>query len=258
MGDSVNSKFTILSIITGILILSISFPAENAFAITETKITASDGTADVLFGNSVSISGDTAIVGAPGTGGGVLSGSAYIFEFDGASWIQKAKLTASDGKSNDSFGFSVSISGDTAIVSATGDDDDGIFSGSAYIFEFDGANWIQKAKLTASDGAAFDSFGRSVSISGDTAIVSNFPTGSLAGDAYIFEKPNPGWTDSTETAKLAASDIENGDRFGISVSISGDTAIVGASGDDDLGFASGSVYIFEKNGVWPATETSKN
>jgi len=110
------------------------------------------------FGRFVSISGDYAIVGATAGGDG-YTGSAYIFWWDGISWSEQQKLLASDGAARDKFGYSVSISGDYAIVGAPRDDDNGADSGSAYIFKRDGTSWRQQQKLTASDGAAGDEFG---------------------------------------------------------------------------------------------------
>lgn len=107
----------------------------------------------------------------------------------------------------------------------------------------------ETAKLTPSDGAIQDEFGLSVSISGDNVIVGAFwddDNGSSSGSAYLFEKPGASWTDMTETGKLTASDGDVGDFFGNSVSISGDTIVVGAPGDDDNGEDSGSAYYFEK------------
>ena len=208
-----------------------------------TKLTASDAAAADEFGQSVSISGTTAIVGAhyDGDNGGRL-GSAYIFEQSGGVWSQIAKLTASDGGGGDQFGSSVSISDNLAIVGAVGDNDNGIDSGSAYIFERSGGTWSQVAKLTASDGAFSDYFGASVSISGTAAIVGS----NNAGSAYVFERSGGTWS---QVAKL--SNGEGGDRFGSSVSISDNTAIAGASGDDVRGNDSGSAYIFEKtDGTW--------
>jgi hypothetical protein len=109
----------------------------------------------------------------------------------GTTWLEKAKLLASDGTSGDEFGYFVSVSGDYAIVGASYDSDKGTDSGSAYIFRRDGANWVQQAKLTASDGAAYDRFGISVSISGDYAIVGvcdDDDKGINSGSAYIFNK----------------------------------------------------------------------
>ncbi len=163
------------------------------------------------------------------------------------------KLTASDGEAGDKFGYSVAISGDTAIVGAYGDDDAGSTSGSAYIFERNLTTGLfeQRAKLITSDSAKGDLFGYSVAISGDTAIVGAYgddDAGSTSGSAYIFEKPVSGWATSTQSAKLTASDAESGDRFGRSVAISGNTAIVGAYHDDcaDSSIYCGSAYIFEK------------
>jgi hypothetical protein len=214
------------------------------------KLLASDADAGVQFGISVSISGDYAIVGVPNDNDkGTDSGSAYIFWWDGTSWVQQAKLLASDGDAIDFFGYSVSISGDYSIVGAGGDDDKGNWSGSAYIFLRDGTSWNQQQKLLASDGAAGDNFGISVSISGDHAIVGAYEDddkGIDSGSAYIFKREGAAWV---QQAKLLASDGAAGDDFGISVSISGDYAIVGAIGDDDKGSKSGSAYIFKREGA---------
>jgi subtilisin family serine protease len=147
----------------------IAISANNPFDF-QAKITASDGAAADNFGYSVSISGNTAIVGVYGDDN--LKGSAYIYVRNGNVWTEQQKLTASDGASGDVFGESVSISGDTAIVGARLDDIDANGNqGSAYIFVRSGTVWTQQQKLTASDGAAGNEFGRSVSISGDTAVV---------------------------------------------------------------------------------------
>jgi len=214
------------------------------------KLTASDGAAEDYFGDSVSISGDYAIVGAWGDDDrGLDSGSAYIFKYGGTTWVQQAKLTASDGAVNDCFGQSVSISGGYAIVGADYGDGKVADSGSAYILKYDGTTWSQQAKLTASDGTAGDQFGNSVSISGGYALVGAYnddDRGTNSGSAYIFKLVGTTWI---QQAKLTASDGAAGDSFGWSVSISGDYAIVGSFGDDDKGNASGSAYIFKRDGT---------
>ncbi len=208
------------------------------------KLTASDGAVYDAFGISVAISGDTAIVGAQGDDdNGTDSGSAYIFIKNAGVWSQAAKLTASDGAVDDFFGYSVAISGDTAIVGAWLDDDNATDSGSAYVFVKPVSGWAdmtQTAKLTASDGGFADYFGYSVAISSDTAIVGAW---SGSGSAYIFVNNAGTWS---QIAKLTASDGANGDELGGSVAISGDTAIVGAGSDDDNGYVSGSAYVFVK------------
>ncbi len=223
----------------------------------EKKLTAYDGAVGDNFGESVSISGSTAIVGAYADDD--YSGSAYIFRSyvvigEGKIWQLVKKLTASDGAPDQSFGDSVSISGDTAIAGAS----DAFFQiggrkGAAYIFYRNHGgtnNWGEVKKLIASDGAADDDFGHSVSISGDTVIVGaslDDDKGPSSGSAYIFSR-NEGGTDNWgEVQKLTAYDGAASDRFGLSVSISGDTVIVGASLDDDKGPSSGSAYIFSRN-----------
>jgi hypothetical protein len=216
----------------------------------EAKLLASDGAIYNHFGYSVSIYGDYLIIGAPGDDdNGYGSGSAYVFMRSGTSWTEQAKLIASDGVQGDTFGFSVSIDGDTAIIGAVEDDDNGDASGSAYIFTRSGTTWSEQAKLIASDGAEDDYFGKSVSIDDDTVIIGaefDDDNGFGSGSAYIFMRSGTSWT---EQAKLLASDGEEGDGFGWSVSIDGDTVIIGAYGTDDNGDYSGSAYIFMRSGT---------
>jgi hypothetical protein len=212
----------------------------------QAKLIAGDAAALDIFGWSVAISGDTAVVGAlRDDDNGTDSGSAYVFVRDGTSWSQQAKLTASDGAARDAFGVSVAISGNTAIIGASRDDDNGDMSGSAYIFVREGTSWSQQAKLTASDGAAGDIFGYSVAISGNTLIIGAYwddDDGDMSGSVYVFVRDGTGWSQRT---KLTASDGAAGDYFGLCVDISADTAIVGAPADDDNGEGSGSAYVFE-------------
>jgi hypothetical protein len=229
------------------------------------KLTASDGDGNDFFGCSVAIYANTAIVGAEGAGEpfNIRLGAAYIFERNqgGANnWGEVKKLTASDAAELDFFGGSVAIYADTAIVGAEGDDIDilnGPFhhQGSAYIFERNhgGANnWGEVKKLIASDGEADDSFGISVAIYADTAIIGALNdfigSNSFQGSAYIFERNQGGANNWGEVKKLTASDGDALDQFGGSVAIYGDTAIVGAA-IDFIGsnFQQGSAYIFERN-----------
>ena len=210
-----------------------------------------------LFGASVDIEGNHAIVGAPfGTGNAHSSGSAYVYYFDGTSWIQQAKLIASDGEFNDLFGESVSINGDYAVVGARSDDEAASNAGAAYIYHFDGTNWIQQKKLTASDASAEDYFGASVSLDGNNVVVGAYGDAALGwytGSAYVFNFDGTTWTEQT---KLIASDSATGDYFGGSVSIDGNNVVVGAPWDDDHGYTSGSAYIYGYDGnVW--TQKSK-
>ncbi|MHC4708044.1 MAG: FG-GAP repeat protein, partial [Planctomycetota bacterium] len=208
------------------------------------KLLASDGASLDYFGTSVAISGETAVIGAYGdSDNGILAGSAYVFRFDGSDWVQEDKLTASDGTNLDYFGWSVAASGDTVVIGAYGDDPSE--TGAAYVFRFDGSNWSQEQKLTASDGADDDYFGYSVAISGDTAVIGAYRDDPNGGSAYVFRFDGSSWVQET---KLTASDGAAGDWFGYSVAISGNTALIGAFGDDPNGLGSGSAYIFRFDG----------
>jgi hypothetical protein len=165
--------------------------------------------------------------------------------------VELAKLLADDGAGNDSFGFSVALSGDTALVGAFRDSDDekGSDLGSAYVFTRSGATWSQQAKLTAADGTPNDTFGGSVALSGDTAVIGailNDDSGDDSGAAYVFTRSGTTWS---LQAKLTAADGAAGDWFGYGVTLSGDTAVIGAVHDDDRGIDSGSAYVFTRTGT---------
>lgn len=205
----------------------------------ETKIYASDAISDAEFGISVDIDGDVAIVGAfKGRQGIQQTGSAYLYDVNTGEEL--FQLIAGDEFHGDRFGYSVAISGSTAIVGAPLDDDAGSKSGSAYLFDITTGNLLHK--LTATDAAAGDEFGWSVSISGNTAIVGaarNDDAGNESGSAYLFDV-NTG----DQLFKLTSNDADAEDFFGRAVDISGNTAIIGAFADDDNGSASGSAYVF--------------
>jgi len=213
------------------------------------KLTASDGAAGDLFGSSVSIADDTAIVGAVfGDGNAIDSGSAYVFVRNAGVWSEQQKLTASDGAALVLFGHAVSISGDTVIVGAVLDDDIASNSGSAYVFVRSAGVWSQEQKLKAGDVAAGDSFGSSVSLSGDTVIVGAPSKASNTGSAYVYVRSGTVWS---QQQKLTAADAALNDAFGGAVSLSGNTAIVGAANDGDNGTNSGSAYKYARSGtVW--------
>ncbi|MBS1796079.1 MAG: FG-GAP repeat protein, partial [Acidobacteria bacterium] len=219
-----------------------------------TKLTASDGAVNDFFGWSVAVSGDTAIVGAYADDVGANSnqGSAYVFTRSGTTWSQQAQLTAADGAPGDQFGYSVAISGDTVVVGASGDTvGANPAQGSAYVFTRSGAAWTQQQKLLAADGAAFDQFGGSVAISGDTVLIGasrdTIGASSNQGSAYIFVRSGAAWS---QQAQLLASDGAANDQFGESVGISGDTAIVGAFAHTvGANAAQGSAYVFTRSGA---------
>ncbi|HNO79901.1 MAG TPA: right-handed parallel beta-helix repeat-containing protein [Phycisphaerae bacterium] len=217
------------------------------------KLSIGDPATDDRFGYSVSISGSNIVVGSSrDDDDGVESGAAYVFASSGGGWQQVAKLTANDAAPGDLFGTSVALEGDTVLVGAHADDDNGSRSGSVYVFRKFGAVWQQIAKLNASDPLADALFGRDVALSGDTAVVGAYGAAkggvSDCGAAYVFREINGVWQ---EIAKLTADDAGTGDWFGLDVDIDGDTIVVGSFQDDDGAVNSGAVYVFsEFGGAW--------
>jgi len=211
------------------------------------KLLPSDGAADDYFGVSVAISGSIAIVGSPSDDdSGLQSGSAY--SFDTTTGAQIAKLLWSGSAVNDFFGWSVAISGPTAIVGAPYDDHGPTLLDSGSAYRFDAATGALTLGFSRGDGAAGDYFGWSVAISGAPAVGARAvigawgddDNGSNSGSAYLFDT-----TTGAQMAKLLPSDGASYDFFGTSVAISGTTAIVGAHWDDDNGGDSGSAYLFD-------------
>ncbi len=250
------------------------------------------------FGTSVSISGDTIVVGAlqedsnaTGVDGDqndnseTDSGAAYVFTRSGATWSQQAYLKASNTDPDDWFGTSVAISGETLVVgaffedsNATGVDGDqnnnsAPGSGAAYVFTRSGTTWSQGAYLKASNTGVGDYFGYSVSISGETLVIGAYFEDSNAtgvngdqnnsfaldsGAAYVFVRSGTTWS---QQAYLKASNTDSADRFGWSVSISGDRLVVGAHQEssnatgvngnqaDNSAYMSGAAYVFVRSGT---------
>jgi len=228
-------------------------PGPAPFRPAESKVTASDAEPGAQFGFG-DVDGTIAVIGAFTDDALALdSGAAYVFRFDGTSWVEEAKLVPSDGATGEGFGFSTAVGGNTIVVSAF--QDDGI--GSAYVFRFDGTDWVQEAKLVPSDGEAGDQFGYVVDIANDTVVVGALlhdnSMGTVnAGAAYVYRFNGASWV---EEQTLEDVDSGPGDFFGAWVSISGNAILVGAWGDDDNGPNSGSAYVFRFDGAsWSEEE----
>jgi len=211
-------------------------------------LTAYDAGDGDHFGWSVAAAGDVVVVGAPGGGGAVASGAAYVYgrsEGGADTWGHVKKLMVTGGSVGDDLGASVATAGNAALVGAPGEDSD---AGAAYVFDRndDGGtnNWGQSIRLVADDAMAGDLFGWSVAMAGDVAVVGAPGEDSDAGAAYIFEHVagvSGGWTQKT---KLKASDAALGDLFGFSVAVAGDVVLVGAYGKDA---DTGTAYVFQRN-----------
>jgi hypothetical protein len=217
--------------------------------IEEQKLLAPDAASMEFFGHSVSISGDVIIVGAHGF---VTedTGSAYIYRYDGSSWVEEEKLVASDAIVGHLFGYRVAISGDVAAVGALFDGDMGLYAGSVYIYRFDGAAWTEEQKLLASDGVDYDYFGYSLSLADDFAAIGathRADMGVWAGAVYTYRFDGISWI---EGEKLFASDAAEEDQFGWTVSASGDDLLVGSPYSDlNPSSSAGSAYLFRYDGT---------
>ena len=245
------------------------------------KIVPSDRGISDYFGSAIAMDGNFMVIGVNGEGfkpsGGVHSkpnaGVAYIFERDaGGTWNEVQRIEAPERQYGDHFGSAADISGDYLIIGAFFEDEDEadtntlIGSGSAYIFERNSSGtWILAQKIVASDRDIGDSFGSSVAMQGNTAVVGAYQEDDdmfgfhyllNSGSAYVFERDGGGtWN---QTQKLVASDREAADWFGGSITMDGDYLVIGASGDDgDISGGSattntGSAYVFKRNssGDW--------
>lgn len=220
------------------------------------RLAASDAMPSDRFGVSVAVSGNTALVGAPVDD--AERGAAYVFTRVEGTWVEQAKLVASDGRALRKFGFSVALSGDTAVVGGStavlggSDVHADRTPGAVYVFERVGDAWIQQAKLTAPDGRAADGFGgswTSVAVSGDTVVVGARGIDG-GGAAYVFIRAEGAWRlEAKLTASAPATGDDIGDAFGFSVAVSGDTAVVGAPSDDLGSKDQGSAYVFTRDGA---------
>jgi len=215
------------------------------------------GDVDDAFGYSVALAGDTAVVGAP-TGGADVEGAARVFVRSGSDWALQQQLTLADAAAGDYFGYSVALSGDTALVGAPHDDVGAdADQGSAAVFVRSGSNWSLDGRLTAAAGDGDDALGHSVAVSGDTALVgAYYDVGGVSrrGSASVFARSVGEWTEQDGLSAVGGSAA---DAAGYSVALSGDLALVGAPYDDvDARSDQGSALVFLLDGAAPVTTAS--
>ena len=204
------------------------------------KLTAPDGSAEDFFGDSVALRDNLALIGASGDDdNGEDSGSAYLFDTTTGSLLQK--LTAPDGSEGDFFGLSVALRDNLALIGAIGDDDNGEFTGSTYLFDTTAGSLLQK--FTSPDGSEGDFFGFSVALRNNLALIGapgDQENGEFSGSTYLFDT-----TTGSLLQKLTAPDGSEGDAFGFSVALRDNLALIGAPGDQENGELSGSTYLFD-------------
>lgn len=229
----------------------------------EQKLLASDGEYLDLFGDSVAIDGNIAVVGCSGDDDVnpydpfCNSGAVYVYRYDGVLWREETKIVASDSAEGDYFGCAVVLDNERILVGAHQSrypNTPG--AGAAYLYHFDGSEWVEEQKLLTSDGLSGDRFGHAVALDDSVALIGAFyddDLGEHAGSAYIFRYEDSTWN---QEQKLLASDGTLDDHFGCSVAIENTIAIIGAEYDDDNGDNSGSTYVFRDDGsLW--TEEQK-
>ena len=229
-----------------VFLIFITLIVQNFLYSQEYKLIPLDGESEDRFGVSVSTWEDYVVVGAPNDDdNGGNSGAVYLFKSINNSWIQEVKLVASDLSPESNFGSSVSIHNDAILIGAPFDSENGEQSGAAYIFRYDGFQWVEEAKIFPNISSDFAWFGGSVTLNEEFAIISagqDSENGNGSGAVYIYKKIGFDWV---EEVKLMASDGQPGDFFGVRISYFDNFLIIGASHDDDNGENSGAAYIFE-------------
>ena len=206
----------------------------------------------------IAISGNTLVVGAAlDVTNGVIGGAAYVYVRDGHTWSLQQKLFASDRANFDQFGIAVDVVGDTIVVGAHGDNDEGFQTGAVYVFRRNGTTWTEEQKLKASDAAPDSAFGSSVALSERTIAIGapSESSGALfSGAVYVFVNDGTSWQ---QQGKIKANSAMNNQQLGSTVSVSGDTIVAAAPGEligepaDDFNnvLSKGAVYIFDRTGT---------
>jgi hypothetical protein len=212
----------------------------------DSAIVHSDTQIGDQLGNSVAIDGDVVVVGAPQEDEAAnTAGAVYVFRANGGSWFQEQKLMAGDADSMDYLGTAVAVKGSVAVAGAPQDEQAGTLAGSAYVFRFNGTQWVQEQKLLPSPPPVSSGFfGTSVALNGDVVAIGAPMTGT--GKVYVFRYMNNQWS---QEDVVTAIDAAAGDRFGMSVALGSGVLLVGANRDDDDGTDSGSVYVFTYQGI---------
>lgn len=201
-----------------------------------------------IYGGAVSVNGHWAMVGAESNSDVVSNaGAVFVYQYAGGAWTEVDELNANDASNFGLFGGAVSLWGNTAMIGARGDDAN---TGAVYVFEWSGTAWLQVDKLTASDAAAGDQFGQSVSLDGDRLLVGSPRDDDASfnsGTAYVFEHNGSGWV---EVDKLGPDGVVFEEFFGFSVSLDGDRALVGAYNSTNPSTArAGAAYVFHFDGL---------
>lgn len=233
------------------------FEREAGGWVQKAQLLANDAAQGQQLGQSVSLSGDRALLGAPlGFRPQDDAGAAYVFIRQGGTWVQEARLVPDEMDTTEWFGDAVSLSGSVALIGADRSNPQGTVSGAAFVFTRSGGTWSQTTRLLPSDGSENDTFGTSVALSGNGAIISapsRDSGGLFRGAVYVYGRSGSSWN---ELDVLTASDGQDRDGFGKAVALDGNTAIIGVPDADVVGPASGAAYAFSEVGPVSAEGTA--
>ena len=210
------------------------------------KLVPNESESELFFGSSIAIDGDIAVVGAVADENNY--GAAYIFRLRNQNWVQEAKLVGSDTLAGDLFGNAMKLHDNRLVITAPNCCVSGI--GKAYIFEYDGVNWIEVAKLSASNGSLGNKFGSSVDINNDVIAIGARNQGLMSrGSVYIFQKQGLTWI---ETQEIRPTNDLRVRGFGYSVAFANNELFIGDPNDTSFSSDSGAVHIFMSNasGIW--------
>jgi hypothetical protein len=219
----------------------------------EAELRAPDPDPDDIFGRAVAVSGNVIAVGAHGTSAPEYkTGAVHVYRYaaDAAEWRHEAMLTASDGEYGDIFGWSVAAEGNVILIGARDDEVDGeAQAGSAYVFRYDGTEWVEESKLVDPEPEYFELFGQSGSVDGDRVLVGAHGDGGFIGAAFVYRYDGMRWLFEE---KLIAPDPNGLERLGWSVALCSEIAVVGAPQADDQ---TGVAYVFRRqDGQWSFDE----
>lgn len=220
------------------------------------KLKASDPAFGTALGEALAASGSWMVAATPHdfpTGGGIAKGSAHVYQLQGGVWQHAQKVVPSDSASvfQEYFGFSVALRGNRMVIGEQFDNTLAVHAGSAYVFELQGATWVEVAKVYALDNEVSGLFGYAVAIDGERLVIgapfqdNGTTSNSNRGAAYVFERVGANWL---QTQKLVANDSVNGDAFGLSIAVSGDVILVGTENHEHSPGLKGAVYVFTRQG----------
>ncbi len=198
------------------------------------KLVASDPQPADFFGINLELSGDVAVIGANGKVS--RPGAAYVFRYDGSTWVEEQKLVASDAVPSDQFGNRIAVDGEACLIGTPGASGTG---GAAYYFRYNGSTWVEEQKITPSQPVAGNGFGSGVALDGGLAMIGAVGDSNSTGAAFAFEYNGSTWL---QTQKLVGSGASSNEQFGSSVALEGGIAAIGSWRDNNVG----SCYVFRR------------